>query len=69
MPSGIHQAEERGCVMSAHGAGFWYCMGVECPVRRQCRRYTEGVELEVTDGVREVFNRKCTSQKAFVKKD
>lgn len=50
-------------------SGFWYCMGVECPVRRQCRRYTEGVELEVTDGVLEVFHRKCTSQKAFVKKD
>ena len=50
-------------------SGFWYCMGVECPVRRQCRRYTEGVELEVTDGVRDVFHRKCTSQKEFVKKD
>lgn len=51
-------------------SGFWYCMGVECPVRRQCRRYTEGIELMVTDGVSEVvFQRKCISQKAFVKKD
>lgn len=61
--------QERRCDMRVRRSDFWYCMGVECPVRMQCRRYTEGVELMVTDGVRDVFHRKCTSQKAFVKKD
>ena len=47
----------------------WYCMGVECPVRKQCQRYTDGIELTVSDGVMATFHRKCTNQKAFVKKD
>ena len=40
---------------------FEFCMGVECPVRNQCGRYTEYNKAPII--------RKCTAQKKFIKKD
>ena len=43
-----------------------YCIGIQCPVKCQCKRYTHGVRLQVNDGTTARFMRKCTNQKQFI---
>lgn len=43
-----------------------YCMGVQCPVKKQCLRYTQGKVAMVTDGTTDAYLRKCTNQKKFI---
>ena len=42
-----------------------YCMGIECPVKQQCRRFIDGLEAGISDGTQVRFFRKCTNQKKF----
>lgn len=44
-----------------------YCYGVECPIRKACLRFTNGRTIEVNDGMKIEFIRKCTSQKKYIK--
>ena len=46
--------------------GNVYCMGIECPVKNQCIRYTSGIDATVCDGTLDKFVRKCTNQKKFI---
>lgn len=46
--------------------GNVYCMGIECPVKNQCIRYTSGIDSTVCDGTLDKFVRKCTNQKKFI---
>ena len=43
-----------------------YCMGVQCPIKKQCLRYTQGKVAMVTDGTTDAYLRKCTNQKKFI---
>jgi len=43
-----------------------YCMGIHCPIKNQCLRYTRGVEAVITDGTTAKFFRRCTNQKKFI---
>ena len=44
-----------------------YCIGSQCSVKNQCRRYTDANTVE---GVGlERFMRKCTNQKMFVQNE
>ena len=49
--------------------GNTYCMGIECPVRNRCLRYTSGIDAKINDGTLDKFERKCTNQKKFVQDD
>lgn len=44
-----------------------YCMGIECPVKQQCRRFIDGLEAGISDGTQVRFFCKCTNQKKFLK--
>lgn len=44
-----------------------YCMGIECPVRNSCLRYTSGIDAKINDGTLDKFVRKCTNQKKFIR--
>lgn len=46
--------------------GNVYCMGIQCPVKNQCLRYTSGIVATMHDGTLDKFVRKCTNQKKFV---
>jgi hypothetical protein len=46
--------------------GKTYCMGVECSVRNQCLRYTDGIGATMYDGTLDKYIRKCTNQKRFM---
>ena len=46
--------------------GNVYCMGIQCPVKNQCLRYTSGIGATMYDGTLDKFVRKCTNQKKFV---
>jgi len=41
-------------------------MGVECSVRNQCLRYTDGIGATMYDGTLDKYIRKCTNQKRFM---
>jgi hypothetical protein len=41
-------------------------MGIHCPIKNQCLRYTRGVEAVITDGTTAKFFRRCTNQKKFI---
>ena len=43
-----------------------YCMGVQCPIKTQCLRYTDGIKDIIEDGTTVKFFRKCTNQKKFL---
>jgi hypothetical protein len=43
-----------------------YCMGIECPIKKQCLRYNDGLRATVSDGTRDKYLRKCTSQKKYI---
>ena len=43
-----------------------YCLGVCCPIKTTCLRFTNGVKLLVDDGTKDKFIRKCTNQKLFI---
>lgn len=43
-----------------------FCIGVACPVKWTCQRYTKGIELVVTDGTLVKYIRYCTNQKKYV---
>lgn len=47
--------------------GNTYCMGIECPVRNRCLRYTSGIDAKINDGTLDKFERKCTNQKSLYK--
>ena len=49
--------------------GNVYCMGIQCPVKNQCLRYTSGIGATMYDGTLDKFVRKCTNQKMFVQDD
>ena len=46
--------------------GNTYCMGIECPVKNRCIRYTRGISATMYDGTLDNFIRKCTNQKNFI---
>lgn len=46
--------------------GDVYCMGIQCPVKNRCIRYTRGISATVCDGTLDKFVRKCTNQKKFI---
>lgn len=46
--------------------GNVYCMGIQCPVKNQCLRYTSGIGATMHDGTLDKFVRKCTNQKKFL---
>jgi hypothetical protein len=39
-----------------------FCMGVQCPVKKQCLRYTKRIDTAGHCG----FIRKCTNQRLYV---
>lgn len=41
-------------------------MGIQCSIRNQCLRYTEGLGATLYDGIKDTFVRKCTNQRLFV---
>lgn len=46
--------------------GNTYCMGIQCSIRNQCLRYTDGLGATLYDGTNDIFVRKCTNQRMFV---
>ena len=46
--------------------GNVYCMGIQCPVKHQCLRYTKGTGATMRDGTLDKYIRKCTNQKRFI---
>ena len=46
-------------------AKIW-CMGIECPIKNRCIRYTKGLEVMVYDGTKDRYMRHCTNQKKYV---
>lgn len=46
-------------------AKIW-CMGIECPIKNRCIRYTKGLGATVYDGTLDKYIRKCTNQKRFL---
>ena len=46
--------------------GNVYCMGIQCPVKNQCLRYTSGIGATMRDGTLDKFVRKCTNQKMYM---
>ena len=46
--------------------GNIYCMGIKCPIKTQCLRYTKGLGATMYDGTEDKYMRNCTSQKKFV---
>lgn len=49
--------------------GNVYCMGIQCPIRNRCLRYTRGIGATMYDGTLDKFVRKCINQKMFVQDD
>lgn len=47
-------------------AGLTYCMGIHCPVKKSCARYTAGLAATVYDGTKDRFIRQCRNEKLFV---
>lgn len=43
-----------------------FCLGIECPIRSTCLRYSHGLVVMENDGTTDRFIRKCTNQKKFV---
>ena len=43
-----------------------YCMGVHCPVRNSCMRYTAGRGATMYDGTIDRFIRQCRNEKLYV---
>lgn len=46
--------------------GNVYCMGIQCPIKTQCLRYTKGLVATESDGTKDKYMRNCTSQKKYV---
>lgn len=58
------QLEKENEIMKREGKV--YCMGIQCSIRNQCLRYTEGLGATLYDGIKDTFVRKCTNQRLFV---
>ncbi len=43
-----------------------FCMGIKCPVKKTCLRYTKGVLALMYDGTKDKFIRSCTNQKRYL---
>jgi len=43
-----------------------YCMGIKCPIKKQCLRYTRGLVATENDGTEDKYMRNCTNQKKYV---
>ena len=43
-----------------------YCMGVECPVKNGCLRYTKGLGATMHEWTDDRFVRRCTNQRLYV---
>ena len=43
-----------------------FCMGVKCPIKKQCLRYTKGLVATESDGTKDKFIRSCTNQKKYL---
>ena len=46
--------------------GNIYCMGIKCPIKTQCLRYTKGLGATMYDGTKDTYIRNCTNQKKFL---
>ena len=46
-------------------AKIW-CMGIECPIKNRCIRYTKGLGATVYDGTKDRYMRRCTNQKMYM---
>lgn len=43
-----------------------YCKGIECPVKKTCKRYTNGLGVTMYDGTSDTFIRKCTNLRRYL---
>jgi hypothetical protein len=43
-----------------------FCMGIKCPVKNTCLRYTKGLMATMYDGTEERYIRRCTNQKKYM---
>ena len=41
-------------------------MGIECPIKNRCIRYTKGLGATVYDGTKDKYMRRCTNQKMYM---
>lgn len=41
-------------------------MGIKCPIKTQCLRYTKGLSATMCDGTKDTYIRNCTNQKKFL---
>jgi len=48
---------------------FSYCRGESCPNRRQCKRYTEGLEAAKETDKEHSWIQRCRHAKLFIHKD
>lgn len=46
-----------------------YCMGIKCPIKKQCLRYTKGLVVTEGDGTKDKYVRNCTNQRKFLQDD
>jgi hypothetical protein len=46
--------------------GNVYCMGINCPIRTQCLRYTKGLGATMYDGIKDKYIQSCTNQRKYV---
>lgn len=46
--------------------GKVYCIGMQCPVKNTCQRYTKGIDATMYDGTTDRYIRRCTNQKKYV---
>jgi hypothetical protein len=44
-------------------------MGIRCPIKTQCLRYTKGLSVTIHDGTEDKYMRNCTNQKMFLQDD
>ena len=49
--------------------GF-FCMGVECSIRKMCQHYIDGLQRDVNDGEDSSrWRRRCINQKRFLRRE